>query len=82
MKIAIVIGAIFAGLLAFHFGLGTQIVSAVAALTPAPPPPLFGCRAPSVEGEITQITIDVRAGQLVGECQYASTRQSKPKKGG
>lgn len=68
----------------------TMLVAALMALAiydhegarPAQAPSLFDCRAPTVEGELTMITVDVRAGQLVGRCQYASTRPSKPKKGG
>lgn len=76
MKAAIIISAIFALLLVLavqDLGTGAKRAS---------PPPLFGCRAPTAEGEITMITIDVRAGKLVGECDYASTRQSKPKRKG
>jgi hypothetical protein len=39
------------------------------------------CRAPIAEGDITLITIDVRAGTLYVDCHYATTRPSKPRKG-
>ncbi len=47
-----------------------------------PPAPAFGCRAPAVEGDLAIITVTVRAGELVAECQYATARPSKPRKGG
>ena len=77
MKAALFVAAVVAGLMAvFIFDSHQAAVRNGGAAT------LFGCRAPAVEGEITIITIDVRAGQLVGVCQYAATRPSKPKKGG
>lgn len=39
------------------------------------------CRAPTIEGEVTLITVDVRSGALHVDCHYASTRLSKPRKG-
>ena len=44
--------------------------------------PPFGCRAPSTEGDLAIITITVRSGELVAECQHATTRPSKLRKGG
>ena len=35
--------------------------------------------AAQAEGDLTMITIDVRAGKLYFDCEYATTRKSKPK---
>lgn len=77
MKLVFVFAAAISALMVLAvYDLGT----ARRVITPAPS--LFQCRVPGAEGEITVITIGVRRGELVGSCEYAATRASKPKKGG
>ena len=66
-------------IIALAFILSALAVLAVydagqAARARAEKPLIFGCRAPSAEGEFAFITISVVHGQLVAGCQYASAR--------
>ncbi len=70
MKFALFVGAVVAGLMILSIydreRAATRPVVAAAA-----------CRAPESEGDLTMITIDVRAGRLYFDCEYATTRKSK-----
>lgn len=75
MNTAIATAAIVAGLMLLFIGDLPSIRPSA--------PPAAKCRAPIAEGDVTLITIDVRDGTLFVDCQYATTRPSKPKhKGG
>lgn len=77
MNAVIIVCAIVLGLMALAVYDRDQARAAK-----VPPSPPFNCRAPALEGEITVITVTVLGGRLIGECEYASTRPSKPRKGG
>ena len=74
MKFALAVGALFGAMLFFAaYDMGRPSKAAAPGQ----------CKAPADEGDITMITIDVRAGQLFIDCQYGTARRPKPKtKGG